>query len=318
MDFALFLLIILAFYNSGKFLTHKLWRIKFTGSGEAILFPVALGSIVISGIMTALLFLGWTKPETCWVVLGVLLLLGWKNLLYLKNAVASFHFFKAPKSQEVADAGLKTMAQSFLGLLVRLSLALAPAFAFLSILLVTGLEQGFQKYEASVGKKEKLFLSLILALGLLFNISTIMKEWFRIEPLSSLFKKESRVQFLTRQIRAYPLYWAANHMGGEDKVLLVYMRNLGYLMDRPFYSDTFFEAHTLKEIIDEEVYAKDIIKRLKTLGITHILFNHQFVFGENSSFSLGERGILKNFLNHHAQRILVKNEFFLYRFMLNS
>ena len=215
MDFALFLLIILVFYNSGKFLTHKLWSLKFTGPGEAILFPVALGSIVISGIMTALLFLGWTKPETCWVVLGVLLLLGWKNLLYLKNAVASFQFFKAPKSQEVADAGLKTMAQSFLGLLVLLSLALAPAFAFLSILLVTGLEQGFKKYEASVGKKEKLFLSLILALGLLFNISTIMKEWFRIEPLSYLFKKESRVQFLTRQIRAYPLYWAANHMGGE-------------------------------------------------------------------------------------------------------
>ena len=95
MDFALFLLIILVFYNSGKFLTHKLWSLRFTGPGEAILFPVALGSIVISGIMTALLFLGWTKPETCWVVLGVLLLLGWKNLLYLTNAVASFHFFKA-------------------------------------------------------------------------------------------------------------------------------------------------------------------------------------------------------------------------------
>ena len=110
MDFALFLLIILAFYNSGKFLTHKLWRIKFTGSGEAILFPVALGSIVISGIMTALLFLGWIKSETCWVVLGVLLLLGWKNLLHLKNAVASFHSLKTSGSQEVADDGLKTMA----------------------------------------------------------------------------------------------------------------------------------------------------------------------------------------------------------------
>ena len=95
------------------------------------------------------------------------------------------------------------------------------------------------------------------------------------------------------------------------------MRNLGFLMDRPFFSDTFFEAHTLKKIIDEEVYAKDIIKRLKTLGITHILFNHQFVFGKSSALSLGERAILKNFLNQHAQRILVKNEFFLYRFMLN-
>ena len=131
MDFALFLLIILAFYNSGKFLTHKLWRLKFTGSGEAILFPLALGSIVISGIMTALLFLGWIKPETCWVVLGVSLLLSWKNLLPLKNAVASFHFLQTSESKEVADDGLKTMAQFFLGLLVLLSLvlALAPAFS---------------------------------------------------------------------------------------------------------------------------------------------------------------------------------------------
>ena len=130
--------------------------------------------------------------------------------------------------------------------------------------------------------------------------------------------KENRDQFLTRQIKAYPLYLAANNMiKPEDKVLLVYMRNLGYLMDRPFYSDTFFEAHTLKEIIDEEVYARDIINRLKSMGITHILFNYQFIFGENSAFSLGEEGILKNFLSRHAERILVKNEFFLYRFVLD-
>ena len=106
-------------------------------------------------------------------------------------------------------------------------------------------------------------------------------------------------------------------LGGKDKVLLVYMRNLGYLMDRPFYSDTLFEAHTLIKIIDEGVYAEDIIIRLKKLGITHILFNYQFVFGESSAFSLGERAILKNFLIRHAEQISRKNEFFLYRFMLD-
>ncbi len=195
---------------------------------------------------------------------------------------------------------------------------LAPALAFLSVLLVTGLEQGVQKYAPSVGKNEKLFLSLILVLGLLFNFTTIIKEWSRIDPVSYLFNKESRDQFLTRQIKSYPLYSVTNHMiGKKDKVLLVFMRNLGYLMDRPFYSDTFFEAHTLKKIIDEEVYAKGIIKRLKALGITHILFNYQFIFGENSAFSSGEKGIFKNFLIHHAQRIMVKNEFFLYRFVLD-
>ena len=49
---------------------------------------------------------------------------------------------------------------------------LAPAFAFLSVLLVTGLAQLFQK--TKIGKKEKLFLTSILALGLLFNTSIIV------------------------------------------------------------------------------------------------------------------------------------------------
>lgn len=195
---------------------------------------------------------------------------------------------------------------------------LAPAFTFLSILLVTGLEQGVQKHGSSMGKVEKVFLSIILASGLLFNTTTIMKEWFRIEPLPYIVNQENRDQFLIRQIKAYPAYSVANHMIGEKgKVLLVYMRNLGYLMDRPFFSDTFFEDHTLKEIIDEEVYAGDIINRLKSMGITHILFNHQYVFGKQSTFSPGEKGILKNFLSRHAQLILVKNEFFLYRFVLD-
>lgn len=195
---------------------------------------------------------------------------------------------------------------------------LTPAFAFLSVLLVLGLEQGMQKHGASVGKKEKIFLSFILAFGLLFNISIILKEWLRIEPLSYILNKESRIQFLSRQIKVYPFYWAANRaVGNQEKVLLVYMRNFGYLMNRPFHSDTFFEAHTLRKIIDEEVYAEAIIERLKSMGITHVLFNNNFVFGENSALTVGEKAIFKNFLARHARRIMAKNEFFLYRFMLD-
>ncbi len=195
---------------------------------------------------------------------------------------------------------------------------LAPAFAFFSILLVTGLEQGIKKHGVSIGKFEKYFSSLILVLGLLFNISIIVKEWSRIEPVAYLLNRENRDQFLTRQISAYPLYSVASHLTGKkEKVLMVYMRNLGYLMDRPFYSDTFFEAHTLKKIISEEVYAEDIIKRFKTLGITHFMFNYQYVFADNSALLPGEKGILKNILTHHAQRIMAKNEFFLYRFVLD-
>ena len=123
MDFTFFLLIILAFHNSGQVLTSKL---KFSGPGEAFLFSTALGSILISVIMTVLVFSGLISSAVCWVILGVFFLIGWKNLLHLKHALNIFS-----SQQSIEEDGLKNMAQSFLVLLVLLSisLALAPAFA---------------------------------------------------------------------------------------------------------------------------------------------------------------------------------------------
>ena len=194
---------------------------------------------------------------------------------------------------------------------------LAPALAFLSFLMISGLEQVFIKYKS--GKIEKFFLTAILALGILLNTSAIIKEWVHVNPLSFLLKKETREQFLTRQIKAYPSYDDANKFLTEkDKVLLVYMKNLGYLMNRPFLSDTFFESHTLSEIIDKGVYAADIINRLKARGITHILFDFNYTFGKDSKLTIGERAILKNFLIKHGEQLSSKNGFLLYRFMLDS
>jgi len=194
---------------------------------------------------------------------------------------------------------------------------LAPALVFLSFLMISGLEQVFIKYKS--GKIEKFFLTAILALGILFNTSAIIKEWFHVNPLSFLLKKETREQFLTRQIKAYPSYDDANKFLTEkDKVLMVHMGNLGYLMNRPFLSDTFIESHTLSEIIDKGVYAADIINRLKVRGITHVLFDFNYVFGKDSKLTIGERAIFKNFLIKHGEQLSAKNGFLLYRFMLDS
>ncbi|MEC7786665.1 MAG: glycosyltransferase family 39 protein [Nitrospinota bacterium] len=194
---------------------------------------------------------------------------------------------------------------------------LAPALVFLSFLMISGLEQVFIKYKS--GKIEKFFLTAILALGILFNTSAIIKEWFHVNPLSFLLKKETREQFLTRQIKAYPSYDDANKFLTEkDKVLMVHMGNLGYLMNRPFSSDTFIESHTLSEIIDKGVYAADIINRLKARGITHVLFDFNYVFGKDSKLTIGERAIFKNFLIKHGEKLSAKNGFLLYRFMLDS
>ena len=89
-------------------------------------------------------------------------------------------------------------------------------------------------------------------------------------------------------------------------------------MDRPFFSDTLFEAHTLTQIIDQGVYAADILNRLKVQGITHVLFNYNNVFGKDSVLTKGERAIFKNLLIQNGEKLYSKNGFLLYRFMLDS
>ena len=74
----------------------------------------------------------------------------------------------------------------------------------------------------------------------------------------------------------------------------------------------------MSEIIDNGVYAADIINRLKARGITHILFDFNHVFGKGSALTLGERAIFKNFLIKHGEQLSSKNGFLLYRFMLDS
>jgi hypothetical protein len=195
---------------------------------------------------------------------------------------------------------------------------LATPFTFLAILSVKGLEGWFSSLPGGGGTKEKIFLLAVLLLGLVFNTSLIVKVWAKIQPMPYIFQKENREPFLMRQIKSYPVYLSANHLVEQDeKVLLVFMRNFGFLMNRPFFSDSVFEAHTLTKIIDEEVYAEAIIEKLKSMGITHIMFNYHFVLGEDSALNTGEKGIFKNFLIRHGEQVFRKNEFFLYRFVLD-
>ena len=126
MDFALFLLIFLAFYTSGQLLTKRLLGLKFSDSVEAFLFSTTVGSIFFSAIVAVLVFAGWINSAVCWSILGVSILIGWKNLLHLKIPLNTFQGKPGKRYAE-----LKNLAQSFLGLLTLLSigLAMAPPYA---------------------------------------------------------------------------------------------------------------------------------------------------------------------------------------------
>ncbi len=204
---------------------------------------------------------------------------------------------------------------------------LAPAFSFLTVLSMAGLHTFLKSDHGNSSTPEapdkmpwRLFgrnnlIPLALACGVAFNMTLVIKEWSRIGPIPYLAGIETRDSFLARIIPAYPMYQSINrNLGPNDKVLLVYMRNLGYLCNRPFISDTFFEAHTLKTMLQEDGSVEGLSTQMKSKGISHLAFNNRYVFGEDSALSSSEQKVLKNFLNQRARFVEREKEFYLYVF----
>ncbi|MFQ5716115.1 MAG: hypothetical protein ACE5GQ_03330 [Nitrospinales bacterium] len=188
---------------------------------------------------------------------------------------------------------------------------LAPSFVFLTLLLA----YGFERMMAAAGRRKipRRLAYLVLAGGVMFNLTAIGQEWLRKQPLEYLAGRESRDQYLARHIPSYPLFREINNALGEDAaVLFVYMRNLGYLCDRKFISDTFFEAHTLRALIHRDSSINGIAGQLRNMGVTHLLFDNRYVFGKDSAFSPEEREALRSFLNARGSLVKEEKGFYLY------
>jgi hypothetical protein len=196
---------------------------------------------------------------------------------------------------------------------------LAPAFTALALLCVAGLEK------VTRPKPEKgsppLWLGQILlgvmACGVLFNLYLIWDIWQKKAPGQYVVGKETRDQYLARNIPRYPMYQAMNKLEPESRVLLVFMRNLGYLAERPFHSDSVFEAHTLQTFLAQDTSPEGLRRQLQSLGITHLMFDRNYVFGKDTAFPPDHRTALSRFLKNRARLLKRKGDFFLYRLVLD-
>ncbi|MFQ5672309.1 MAG: ArnT family glycosyltransferase [Nitrospinales bacterium] len=190
---------------------------------------------------------------------------------------------------------------------------LIPSLVFLSLLAVLGFD-GMMRCKPVLGKPATFLIHGILAVGIVYNLTLVAGEWVRLQPVSYLAGLESRDRYLARHVPSYPLFQTINKtLDKKATVLFVYMRNLGYLCDRNFISDTFFEAYTLKEALRKDPSVKGIARRLGNLGVTHLLFDNHYVFGKDSVFTAAGREALKNFLNSGATLVKAENGFYLYR-----
>ena len=196
---------------------------------------------------------------------------------------------------------------------------LAPAFAALTLLCVAGLEKITQPRPERDFPPRWLGQILLtgVACGVLFNLYLIWGVWQLKAPGRFITGQETRDQYLTRNILHYPMYQAMNRLDPESRVLLIYMRNLGYLAERSFHSDSVFEAHTLQTLLVRDASPNGLRRQLKSLGITHLMLDRNYVFGKNAALSPDHQTALNRFLNNRAQVLKQMDHFFLYRLVLD-
>ncbi|QPJ65042.1 MAG: hypothetical protein G3M78_06415 [Candidatus Nitrohelix vancouverensis] len=198
---------------------------------------------------------------------------------------------------------------------------LAPALALFAVASALGLQtisQSIESLRPGLKKTLRLLLPTTLALGLLYNLSLDVQNWRDTQTIAYLTGQEKRSAFLNRHIPQWPAYQSANaNFGPEDKIMLAYMRNLGYLLEIPFTSDSFFEAYTLQKILKTHSSVEEISQEMRRRNLDGILFDSRYIFGAGAALSEHEQINFQRFLKTRALPLLEKNRFHLYRFMLN-
>ncbi len=104
--------------------------------------------------------------------------------------------------------------------------------------------------------------------------------WFcQKAPLRVVLGGETRDEYLARNLDYYPFYQEINANAPADaKVWLINMRRDTYTIERPVVSDYLFEDWTLRKMLWESRSVGDLRTMAKSLGASHVLARHDFLF----------------------------------------
>ena len=156
-------------------------------------------------------------------------------------------------------------------------------------------------------------MTILIAGCLLFNFYYISMEFLKIRPPGVVFGVESKDDFLKRMLPSYEMFKFINQrLQPDSRILLIYMRNYGFLCDRNYYSDSLFESYTIQKILSLSRNPKDVYMKLKERGFTHILYDKNYIDGALSTFSDKEKHLFFAFQEEFLVLIKRDGVYFLY------
>ena len=187
---------------------------------------------------------------------------------------------------------------------------LIPLFPFLAIMV--SLTISYYRRNKTIFT----LLSIFIMAGLVFNGYHILRDFRKISPSGVLTGHEDKDAFLARMIPSYEIIKHVNtQLPEKSYIFTIYMRHPAYLFNRPFYSDSMFESHTIETILNNSKTPEDVRLALKSKGFTHILYDTNYVLGDAGTFSEENKKLFMAFQNKYLTlEKSDKKRYFLYRF----
>lgn len=183
---------------------------------------------------------------------------------------------------------------------------LIPIFPFLSLLVV---------WVYTDYRRHRKPMAPLIAAGIVCGITAggyhITRQFHTARPTAFIMGSESRADFYRRHIPAYDSFAYINtHLPEDAKIFMIYMKNLGYLCDRPYYSDSILESHTLEKILAAGDTSESIRLSMINRGFTHLLYDARLLLGDSGPLSDRDRDRFLQFQMQHADTIKIVGDRF--------
>ncbi|MEM7232900.1 MAG: hypothetical protein AAF517_12025 [Planctomycetota bacterium] len=150
-------------------------------------------------------------------------------------------------------------------------------------------------------------LRSVLVAAVAINVAFVSIHFAAHNPLPFVCGLEDRDQFLERELPGddYSAFRFINERLPKDaRVLFGSCGNPGFLCERPFYADAFFENRTLSEMLARSETADDVAREFQQAGFTHLIFRLDTVFDpleRKSEIPISDQALLSSFLNDRAE-----------------
>ena len=148
-----------------------------------------------------------------------------------------------------------------------------PVLPVLTVLTVYGLHEFTVLLNRYLPRTwSHLFLAMLLAVFLSLNYSWAFHFWQKMDPVPFLTGKETRDEYLTRKLDHYEMMkYINNRLDPDAKILLLFVGNRGYFLDRDYYYHSYYSGESLRPALKKAGSARELWQGLKDKGTTHLL-----------------------------------------------